>query len=307
MRLTFSSKPHLLRAIRIAVPIVTLVVVLMVVDVRDIVQTLRATRLWPLLMAGIMAQVVILASATRWSHTTRQLGHPVPLRVAVREYYVSSFLNATLPGGISGDALRVWRNRDNGGPGISVRGVMIERLAGQVALALCLLIGILTGGIGHATLVALVFIAALSVLLIALLVGGRLAGKIGIALSTFGPALKQAWVADGAWRVQAPLNLIVITALIGCFALCTRAIGTQMDVTAVLVLVPVCLAAMIIPTGIGGLGLREGAAAALWPLAGFSAEAGVAAALLFGVVNLLSALPGALFLLHPHVRTDHNR
>ncbi len=63
-----------------------------------------------------------------------------------------------------------------------------------------------------------------------------------------------------------------------------------------LVLVPVCLAAMLVPVGIGGLGLREGAAAALWPLAGHPAEAGVAAALLFGLAALLAALPGAAVL-----------
>jgi len=60
------------------------------------------------------------------------------------------------------------------------------------------------------------------------------------------------------------------------------------------VLVPLTLVAMLLPISVGGWGLREGAAAVLWPIAGFSAEAGVAASIAFGLAALAAALPGLL-------------
>ena len=56
---------------------------------------------------------------------------------------------------------------------------------------------------------------------------------------------------------------------------------------------------MLVPLTIGGWGLREGTAAALFPLVGGSGEAGLAASIAFGLVLLASSLPGAITLLRP--------
>jgi hypothetical protein len=66
---------------------------------------------------------------------------------------------------------------------------------------------------------------------------------------------------------------------------------------AALVLVPLILAAMLIPLTVGGWGWREGAAAALFPLAGASSVAGVSAGIVFGGAILLSVLPVVAFAL----------
>ncbi|MFP4274670.1 MAG: UPF0104 family protein, partial [Paracoccaceae bacterium] len=51
-----------------------------------------------------------------------------------------------------------------------------------------------------------------------------------------------------------------------------------------------------IPISISGWGLREGAAAALLPLAGATASDGFAASVAFGLVFTASVLPGLIFL-----------
>jgi hypothetical protein len=56
------------------------------------------------------------------------------------------------------------------------------------------------------------------------------------------------------------------------------------------------LLAMLIPLTIGGWGLREGAAAWLFPLAGATAAEGLAASVAFGLVFLCVALPGLFFI-----------
>ena len=54
------------------------------------------------------------------------------------------------------------------------------------------------------------------------------------------------------------------------------------------------LFAMVLPLSISGWGLREGAAAALFPLAGLSASAGLAASVAFGLTFLAITLPGLI-------------
>jgi hypothetical protein len=53
---------------------------------------------------------------------------------------------------------------------------------------------------------------------------------------------------------------------------------------------------MLIPLTISGWGVREGAAAALFPLAGTTASEGFAASVAFGLVLLVAVLPGLLTL-----------
>jgi hypothetical protein len=54
---------------------------------------------------------------------------------------------------------------------------------------------------------------------------------------------------------------------------------------------------MVIPLSIAGWGLRESAAALLWPLAGLPAAEGVTAAILYGGLSLVASLPGVIALL----------
>ncbi|MEM7718492.1 MAG: UPF0104 family protein, partial [Pseudomonadota bacterium] len=49
-----------------------------------------------------------------------------------------------------------------------------------------------------------------------------------------------------------------------------------------------------IPVSISGWGFREGAAAALFPLAGASASDGLASSVAFGLTFLVVALPGVI-------------
>ncbi len=59
---------------------------------------------------------------------------------------------------------------------------------------------------------------------------------------------------------------------------------------------PWVLLAMAIPLSVAGWGIREGAAALVWQAAGLDAAEGVAASVSYGLVVLLSTLPGALVL-----------
>ncbi|MYV40543.1 UPF0104 family protein, partial [Streptomyces sp. SID1328] len=82
--------------------------------------------------------VTTVFSAWRWQLTARGLGIRLPLGAAVADYYRALFLNAALPGGVLGDVHRAVRHGQSAGDiRRAVKAVVLERVAGQLALALC--------------------------------------------------------------------------------------------------------------------------------------------------------------------------
>ncbi|MCC6009073.1 MAG: flippase-like domain-containing protein [Rhodobacteraceae bacterium] len=240
---------------------------------------------WLALAFGLLSAQIVL-SALRWRLTADRLGHAFGAGQAIREYYLGVLANFALPGGVLGDAARAVRARHGAGLGVAVQAVVLERMAGQVALVLALIPGLLLWP-GLAPW-GLALAAALLVAAGGLVTGpGRRAGRI----------VARAWLSRGAWPAQAGLSAAILAANLGAFAACAAATGVPLPATAALVLIPLALAAMLIPVSVAGWGLREGAAALLWPLAGLSAEAGVAASIAFGLVALAAVLPGLALML----------
>ncbi|RJL05129.1 UPF0104 family protein [Paracoccus aestuarii] len=264
----------------------------------------RADPVWLIAaMAALTVQTVL--SAMRWRVTARPLGQSIPLGRAVGEYYLAQVVNQSLPGGVLGDAGRALRARHQAGLRRAGAAVAIERMAGQVALFL-----ILAGGVLAVTLTpgGLALPDWVLGLILTLLAGGmaaalaiwqarRLPGRTGQSARDLHGTLCVTLLTRGALPRQLVLNLAITGANLLAFAFCARATGTVLDVVSVAVLVPLILLTMILPITVSGWGLREGAAAGLFPLAGASAQAGLAASLAFGLMFLASTLPGLLVLL----------
>ena len=86
---------------------------------------------------------------------------------------------------------------------------------------------------------------------------------------------------------------------LAAFSYCARAVGVDLTLAATAALVPLILFTMLIPISISGWGLREGAAAALFPVAGASASQGLATSVAFGLIFILAVLPVAVFIWRP--------
>ena len=176
---------------------------------------------------------------------------------------------------------------------------MIERLAGQVALFAVMLagvgIGTLRGDMILFDLAGPTVLAAGAVAVILLGVGFYLVQRCGEG--GFGTALRRAVLARKVWPRQVVLGLAIVASNLATFAFAARATGTILPVSALLTSVPLILTAMLVPISIAGWGFREGAAAALLPLAGATPEAAVAASVTFGLIILVASLPGAFVLM----------
>jgi len=283
---------------------------------------------WPLVLASLLqaeivwmlaalacVQVQVVLSAERWRLTALRLGCHLSRTHAVGEYYLATLLNQLLPGGVAGDLLRVARNGRRTGSASSARSVasmprmaqsvVVERLAGQLALFIVLIFGMAAwpllsdeavpraGWLAVFALCGLALVVVVTVRLIAY----RASGRVRAAIEQFGPDLRRCWFEDRAWRRQVPLGLLISLSYVAVFLIVGRAIGETLPPAAWLLIVPLTLFGMLLPVGIGGWGVREAVAAVLWPLAGLSAEAGVATGILYGIVSLVGSLPGAFRLL----------
>lgn len=306
--------------IRIFAAVGLLTVVFSTVDLEQTLSLLARADGMTLLAGLLLVQVQIILSAQRWRFTAHRLGHEISQRLAVGEYYLASLLNLVLPGGVSGDVLRaarLARAPDNGSVKATtiVRAVVLERLAGQIAFFLIALFGFVgwsfvlgserPDGLGRVAIVALA-VFALVVITPALLAKAA-PQSVRHWFENITPDIEKAWFAGTAWITQGILSLSIAALYVAVFALCSAAVGAPLSLLSSLTLVPAVLLTMLVPASIGGFGMREGAAAALWPVVGYTAADGLAAALLYGMICIVGALPGLWWFVSPRLRRAAHR
>ena len=191
--------------------------------------------------------------------------------------------------------------------------MVIERASGQLSLGLVTVIAlacapVLQQGVARAWVdamtPALAFGLAIgSVLVIAALCALGIAQQVwrraapAARLRRFIGHVRDNLFASRVGFAQFASSMLVVATYIGVFLLCARAIGVDRPLPELWVLVPPVLMAMAIPLSVAGWGLREGAAALVWILAGLSASEGVAISLVYGAIVMLSSLPGAAVLI----------
>jgi uncharacterized membrane protein YbhN (UPF0104 family) len=258
----------------------------------------RLARLDPVWLGVALGLLFVqtLLSALRWRLTAGRLGQAMTRGHALREYFLAQSVNLTLPGGVLGDAARALRAGATAGLERGSQAVLFERLAGQAALVG---VALLAGGLSVAVPGGLALPAPLAVAF-AVLAGGLVAAAAVLPRVAARRPVLARWLAALRWSVlhrdvalrQAALSLGTVAANVLSFAAAAAATGLVLPAGAVFALLPLVLFAMLIPFGIGGWGFREGAAVALLPMAGASAEAAFTASAAFGLVFLTASLSG---------------
>jgi uncharacterized membrane protein YbhN (UPF0104 family) len=269
-------------------------------DARALASRFAQLRLgWVALALAISAPQMALL-AYRWRLTARRLGMAISFRAAVSEYYLGCFLNQVLPGGWLGDASRAWRHGRAGpetGVGPAVRAVVLERASGQVVMASAAALSLaslpLTFGAARP---AALLLATLGV------IGGVIAWRLLAARLPRGPLgalwrdARSALLARDVFALQLVTAALVTASYLATYLVAARAVGVGTPLATLLPLVAPVLLSMLIPATVAGWGVREAAAAGLWSAVGLTAEDGVAISAAYGLLVLLSTLPGAVVL-----------
>lgn len=257
-----------------------------------------------LALAVVALSVQTVLSALRWRLTADRLGLTFGIGHAIREYYLAQVVNQSLPGGIIGDAGRAYRARAQAGLLVSGQAVVIERLVGQIALFVTFAVAfaatsLVPGGLDWPRWLALpvaAFILGGLALPLVLWATTRLSGAVGRGAAGLWQALQKTLGARQVLAAQVAFGIGTTLCNLAAFAFCAHAVGVDLPIAAVVALVPLVLFTMLIPISVSGWGLREGAAAALLPLAGASSSGGLASSVAFGLSFIVAVLPGVVFL-----------
>lgn len=295
-------------ALQIAFAFGTLVLIWQIAGGEEALELLANAELTWLAAAVLILSLQTTLSALRWKITAGHLGIKLSLTTALSEYYLAQLVNQVLPGGIIGDASRAVRSRDEAGLLASGQAVIIERLSGQAGLVIVAVttLGVAAGVPGGIDLPSWMllsiagFFGALTVSALTLIVlAKKTAGAFSRGLNSFGFAFRNVLSTPSSIGAQIGLSIGTAICNVAGFAFAAWAVGSSLNFLTALVLVPIILLAMLLPLTVGGWGLREGAAVALFPIAGLAAVEGLAASVAFGLVSLAVSLPGLFFFRSP--------
>lgn len=242
--------------------------------------------------------VATSAAAWRWRIIAARLGLALRRSTAMGMYYRSQLLNTLLPGGVVGDVQRaVTHGRSTESVGAATRAVVLERTVGQaVQLALAAVVVPLSGAaFGGLLFPAIGFgLAILAVLAVPALVATLTSARVRGALRHEMDELRAGFGSVAVTAQAAAASVVVVGCHLAIFAIATSAVGASVPPLRMLTLAFVVMLAASIPVNIGGWGLREGAAAWAFAMAGVGASAGVSAATLYGVLAIISLAPGVI-------------
>tara|TARA_Y100001970_G_scaffold227750_1_gene281879 strand:- start:344 stop:1033 length:690 start_codon:yes stop_codon:yes gene_type:complete len=216
-------------------------------------------------------------------------------------YYISSFINNILPGGVVGDIYRAYCARESNSSVIdlskSVQGIVFERLSGQIMMFFIFLFSLTLFFLINAKYVAFLY-TVIPVILIILII--YIITKT-IYFNKFQPNevvinFKRIFSGIIFWN-HTIISFFVVLSYIIVYIISAEALGLSIDYFSFFVFTPIVLFSMTLPVSIGGWGVREGTALLIAFLLGLSASSSISVAIMYGILNLFCSLPGLYFLL----------
>jgi hypothetical protein len=259
-----------------------------------------------LLLAGVFVVCSLVVSVEKWSLVLRAEGINIPWYQLWKAYWIGIFFNNFLPSGIGGDGIRVLlvgRNISNMAGAAS--SVVAERLLATLGLALTGLMAGLIAGSGRQVSWIFMLLMIVSTGLLFFLMLGRVPiwadkkdGKISGFIRGFllhGQAMRgqgKMMIKVGFLSVLFQLTVVAVN-----YAIFRSLHVDTLGCWALVYIIPAISAIAMIPIGINGYGIREGAYVLLLATYGVAGSVALAASLLFAVlVSFCSLYGGYLWL-----------
>ena len=269
------------------------------------------TKVWAVIQhlhAGILALVLafiwltLFAIAKRWQLIVMLGGIHVPLPSLTNATFIGAFFNQFLPSSVGGDFFRILAVRRHGvSLTEAVTGVFMDRLFGFISLGiLCALVVPSEGQLLIDSDLKWPFLATMF-LLLSVLGGGSLLlliPKAWYAYTLIRPFSSLIDMTRRAFSQKILFFSILLGSLISSIFLIS---GLQVLMIAFnipltwgqgVVIIPVVLLLTSLPISFAGWGLREGAMMMALGIYGVPQETALALSLVYGMLHLVSGLPG---------------
>ncbi|HEY3529613.1 MAG TPA: lysylphosphatidylglycerol synthase transmembrane domain-containing protein [Nocardioides sp.] len=242
--------------------------------------------------ALLLTGLATVANAWRWRVIAHALGVPLTPAGSVAAYYRSQFLNATLPGGVLGDAHRgVRHGRDAGDLGAGLRATVWDRVTGQLVQAALLVVALVVVPTPLRVWAPVVGAGLGAVALLTAWLARR-AGSIGVVGDDVRLLLRPA---VGGRVVAASCASTAAHAAV--FLVAVSAVGVDASPGLLATIALAVLVGSAVPLNVAGWGPREGITAGIFALAGLGSSTGLTVSIVFGVLAAVATVPGLLVLL----------
>ena len=267
----------------------------------DMQKTLGIINYHYILLIFFISFIQYVLSAYRWMYISSKNGSEMNFLYCLKFYYISTFINNILPGGVVGDIYRAYSARESDNNLInlskSVQGIVFERLSGQIMMFFIFLISLTFFFLINAKYVAFLF-TVVPVLLITFIIYIVVKKIYFNKISSNEIVINFRKIFSGKifWN-HTIISFFVVLSYIVIYIISAEALGLSIDYFTFFVFTPIVLFSMTLPVSIGGWGVREGTALLIAFLLGLSASSSISVAVMYGILNLFCSLPGLYFLL----------
>lgn len=252
------------------------------------------------ILVFLAAQIV---SSLRCLYVARALGGDLDFISSIRAHFVGLWFNQVLPTGLGGDVVKIAILKHKIGLGIATRAAIIDRVSGLMILMFLLFVQFPlytiyfqnpNWAIGLALLSSVSFVGVLFLAWFANRLNGRF--QLPFAIRHLVALFADIWFFRRGrllWE-QFWTSLIVHLNGVVSFGLIGLSLGIDVDPVLFLLVVPLVFLVALMPLSLAGWGIREAGAVWLFSIVGVSAEGALGMSVGFGMLLLISGVPGLI-------------
>lgn len=300
------SGPRVVGFARIGVTLASFVVLAQLVSGQSALRAIREVdALWLAFALAIFVPAQ-LVNAQRFRYVAAAFGAHLSFRRAASLHFIRLWFNQVLPTSVGGDAIKAFLLRRDFGTSVAIRTTILDRASG---LLIVLLSVVLLSPLYFETIGSSAFVAAL-------VLGSAASLCILATLSWYCASHQTLWrgvtvlhhicelLAD-FYRFRTPprllqqasLSLVMHGVGIASYLILGYALNLHLRVIDYVLLAPLVFLFAAIPLSFASWGVREIGAVWLFGLVGATPEEALVLSLLYGLLCLVGALPGAVFAL----------
>jgi glycosyltransferase 2 family protein len=299
------KRHHIFLFLQVAVAVGIFYLIFRSINIHDAIVHMRTAIPIYLGMAFLLLMVQMVCGALRWIQWIKIAGLHPPIGKFISVFTAGSFINSAVPGGIGGDAMRVWMTVRHGATlKVSMYIILLDRIVSIVGIGLLVLsfgairffvigatpqpIDMIALMVASGAVGAMIFLILLNPLLV------RCPFKLPRIFTI--PRELSRLMGDIIHYPRKALFLglfLMLTHIFTILALLCLAKAMHVAITAfdIFSSVPSALMLASIPITPGGWGVREGSMVLMLKQFGVTAEVALSMSVLFGLFLILSHLP----------------
>ena len=303
------KRRHLTLLVQVLIAAAIFVIIFRHIDLQEALAKVSTAAPSYMIAAFALMVFQIVVAAMRWIQLLKIADFKPPVGQFIQSFAVSSFVNTAVPGGIGGDAMRVWATMRSGASlKLAMHIILLDRIISLLGLAV-LVIG--SCAIRFWTLhefpqpiymIALMVSAAPMGIMIALIFLNPLLIRCSFKYPRFLSVIQDLSSTTGGIfhrpRQSFVLGLWVIlghaASIVAVFFL-AKGMHVSLNPVEAISSIPSALLLSSIPITPGGWGIREGAMVLVLKQFGIGAEVALSVSVLFGVFSIFAHLPTMAF------------